>query len=327
MSYLWAKLWIEMIDDRKTASLPDSSWRRFVECILLAMEVNQGGRLPSVADMAWRLRITPETMADDMTRLALSGLVELDTDDTWKVTNFVKRQAAIPVAERVANHRERQKRNNPPSGNANVTQETPDSNEHVTDRYTDKIRIDQKRGEKNARATQSQPEKQEIPPPPPPIVKSQPIDRTPEGFRGKNGYRPPDEPPEPPPPEPEFEKAVVAEMSAAITEVTGVDYKLNWTDKDGHGVGDLAWHLLSCGYTADQVRQHYGAQKIAERWHWYESDWRGKRGDKPRLKEIRETIAGAVADHPGKPQKDDGSQSWIEQTLRLARANGLIPQP
>lgn len=162
---------------------------------------------------------------------------------------------------------------------------------------------------------------------PPPIVKSQPIDRTPQGFQSRNGYHPPDEPTEPPPPkEKPAEVKAIGEIANAITEVTGISARLNWSDKNRDGVGDLAEDLHRAGYTAEQIRQHYGLQKVAERWHWYESDWRGKKGDKPRLKEIRETIAGAVADQPGNPQKENSSQSWIEQTVRLARANGLLPQ-
>jgi len=158
VSYSWAKLWIEMIDDRKTASLPDSSWRRFVELILLAMETNRGGVLPAVPDMAWRLRVTTETMGDDMTRLALAGLVHLNDKDEWVVTNFTKRQAAVPVTERVASHRERKRREKqeePPvdetpeqrDSNDNVTAELSNGNEHVTIRSTDKTRLDQNRQE------------------------------------------------------------------------------------------------------------------------------------------------------------------------------------
>lgn len=155
MAYSWAKLWIEMIDDRKTASLPDSSWRRFVECILLAMETNREGVLPAIPDMAWRLRVTPETLADDMTRLALAGLVHLNEFGEWVVSNFVKRQAAVPVTERVASHRERKRREKRSDGsgaetpeqresNADVTDETPIGNEPVTIRSTDKTRRDNK---------------------------------------------------------------------------------------------------------------------------------------------------------------------------------------
>ena len=170
MAYDWAKLWIEMLDDRKTAALPDSSWRRFVECILLAMEKNEGGLLPSVPDMAWRLRVTPETMNDDMTRLALGGLVELVDDGVWKVTNFAKRQAAMPMADRVASFREREKKKRrQPESNVTVTSQKRDGNEGVTKSYTEEKRIDKNRLEEReiARVTADEPAPSKYPTPTP----------------------------------------------------------------------------------------------------------------------------------------------------------------
>ena len=157
-----------MIDDRKTASLPDSSWRRFVECILLAMETNRGGVLPAVPDMAWRLRVTTETMGDDMTRLALAGLVHLNDKDEWVVTNFTKRQAAVPVTGRVASHRERKRREKQGEpvadetpeqrdSNDDVTAELSNGNERVTNRSTDKTRLDQNRREERERGAAAPP--------------------------------------------------------------------------------------------------------------------------------------------------------------------------
>lgn len=112
-----------MLDDRKTASLPDSLWRRFVELILLAKEYNKSGLLPLLPDIAWRLRIETDVLRDDLSRLALVGLVELVDDKQWKLTNFQKRQEAMGGAERVARHRDAQKKR--------------DYYEPVTNRYTE----------------------------------------------------------------------------------------------------------------------------------------------------------------------------------------------
>lgn len=119
-------------------------------------------------------------------------------------------------------------------------------------------------------------------------------------------------------------------MANAITDVTGISARLNWSDPkgNGNGVGDLAADLVAEGYTPEQIRSHYGQRKVAELWHWYESDWRGKKGDRPRLKEVRETIAGAVAWRPaGELKQENGGQSWVERSIELARRNGLLPQP
>lgn len=153
----WAKLWIEMIDDRKTATLPDSSWRRFIECILLAKELDEDGFLPSIPDMAFRLRVNADALDDDLTRLALAGLLERRDDDRWFVTNFSKRQARVSGAERVARHREAKRRKNEPESD-DVTPVKQVSNDSVTNRYTEKRREEKEKEEKRARKPDVAPE-------------------------------------------------------------------------------------------------------------------------------------------------------------------------
>ena len=81
-SFYFAKFNISELDDRRIASLPDSAWRRFHECVLLAKAEDNDGLLPEVGDMAWRLRITEETLLNDLAYLARVGLAELvPTDD------------------------------------------------------------------------------------------------------------------------------------------------------------------------------------------------------------------------------------------------------
>ena len=148
---------------------------------------------------------------------------------------------------------------------------------------------------------------------PPPIVIHGSSNRTPGG----NGFTPPMEPePEIRPPSPET--AAVGEMANAITDVTGVSARLNWSDPKGNGVGDLAAALVAAGYTADQVRRHYSKQPVPG-WNWYEQDWRGKKGESPTVRGIRETISGAtqVAAAPKK-------LSQIERALALF---GNSPNP
>lgn len=287
-SNYWAKVFIEMLDDRKTATLPDSSWRRFVECILLAKELDESGFLPSVVDMAWRLRIDATALSDDLTRLALAGLLELREGDRWFVTNFTKRQEGMSGSERVARHRQQKRKKE---------YFDDDSNDDVTDRYTEKRREEKNREEgeieRAAPATLSarpMPKKS----PPPPKVQSRIPDRTPGGYQSSSGYGPP--------PEPESVKQesaapnpVIGEMANAITDVTGISARLNWSSPNGDGVGDLAAALANNGYTPAQVRTAYSRQPTAGAWHWYTAHWKGKKGDPPTLKDIRETIAGATA--------------------------------
>lgn len=123
----WLKLYHEILDDPKMGMLPDSIWRRVIEMFLLAGEYDQGGLLPPLNRMAWRLRITPAELEDELTQMAAVGIVS-NTDNGWLVVNFNKRQAAVTGAERVAQHR---KRNKP------VTPDNIPGNESVTNRYTD----------------------------------------------------------------------------------------------------------------------------------------------------------------------------------------------
>jgi hypothetical protein len=157
-------------------------------------------------------------------------------------------------------------------------------------------------GEKNAR--EATPKKS----PPSPIVKQHISDRTPGG----NGYHPPDEP-EPVKREPSPEGLAVGDMANAISEVTGMSAKLLRDE-----VGGFAMELLDAGYTAAQLRTHYTKQRIAGAWNWYDEDWRGKKGDRPRIKEIRETIAGAT-------YKAAAPKKLSQIDLALAMLKG--PQP
>lgn len=125
--------------------------------------------------------------------------------------------------------------------------------------------------------------------PPPPIVRYEPADRTPGG----RGYQPPAEP-EPQPTALTPEQLAVGELANAITDVTGISARLNWDA----GVGELAEDLAAEGYTADQLRRHYSKQPTPGAWNWYDQDWRGKKGEPPSLKGIRETIAGATRQAP-----------------------------
>jgi hypothetical protein len=112
-SKYWIKLYHEMLDDPKVARLNDSAYRLFIECLLLAGEINEDGLLPPVEDMAWRLHKSEVGLPDDMTHLALAGLVEIvqhETGDRWLVTKFSERQAPSPAAQRMAKYRERKRK-------------------------------------------------------------------------------------------------------------------------------------------------------------------------------------------------------------------------
>ena len=113
----WVKLHIRMLHNHEIAQLPDSSYRRFTECLLFAGEERNKaieekrevieGLLPDIGYMAWTLHVTVSALTDDLSRLALAGLVELHDSGRWFVTNFAKWQAPSTDAERQKTYRER----------------------------------------------------------------------------------------------------------------------------------------------------------------------------------------------------------------------------
>ena len=107
----WIKLYVEMLHDPKIGLLTDDLKWRFTSVLLLAGEIDEGGFLPELSDMAWQLHTVPETLAGQMRTLAGRGLVELrvhpDGDERWFVTKFAERQAPSTNAERQKQWRKR----------------------------------------------------------------------------------------------------------------------------------------------------------------------------------------------------------------------------
>ncbi len=130
----WIKLYVEMNHDPKIGLLTDDLKWRFVSVLLLAGEIDDGGFLPEINDMAWKLHAVPETVAGQMRTLAQRGLVELkqhaDGSERWFVTHFAERQAPSTNAERQRLWRKRSSSDHGSNEavtkrNAKVTQELP----------------------------------------------------------------------------------------------------------------------------------------------------------------------------------------------------------
>lgn len=125
----WIKLYVEMLDDPKIGLLTDDLKWRFVSVLLLAGELNEDGFLPETDEMAWTLRVAPETLAGQLRTLAGRGLVELrlhpDGGERWFVSKFSKRQSPSSNAERQRQWRKRNADSNAPvtKRNAKVTPE------------------------------------------------------------------------------------------------------------------------------------------------------------------------------------------------------------
>lgn len=107
-SKYWIKLYHEILDDPKMGRMPDRLWRRTIELFLLAGELDQDGALPELRDIAWRIRIPDDQLADDMSLLTTYQIVH-QQDGCYIVTKFADRQAAMTSTERTRRYRETKK--------------------------------------------------------------------------------------------------------------------------------------------------------------------------------------------------------------------------
>ena len=111
MTDYWIKLYLEILDDPKMATLPDRLWRRTIEVFLLAGKLSKGtGMLPETRQLAWCLRMNSDDLELDLQQIALTGIITRSSNG-WIVNKFQKRQAKVGDAERKRQQRERDRRN------------------------------------------------------------------------------------------------------------------------------------------------------------------------------------------------------------------------
>lgn len=133
-SKYWIKLYHEILDDPKMGKLQDHLWRRAIELFLIAGESEDAGRLPKLADLAWRLRVSEDDVTQDLEALAIYDVeIVNQQEDGWYVTKFADRQAAVPSEERGRRFRDRERKEN--------YNQTPDERE-PNETFVDKKRID-----------------------------------------------------------------------------------------------------------------------------------------------------------------------------------------
>jgi hypothetical protein len=131
MADYWIKVYHEILDDPKMATMPDRLWRRTMEIFLLSgkLSKDKSGFLPETNQLAWLLRMSSDDLLMDLKQLESVGILER-VGDGWLVVNFEKRQAAVSDAERKRQQREREQREQyygnekVPNLSRNVTQNT-----------------------------------------------------------------------------------------------------------------------------------------------------------------------------------------------------------
>jgi len=131
MSKYWIKLYHEVLDDPKMGRLQDNLYRRCIELFLLAGETDNGGELPPIDDMAWRLRLDPDMLTEELIEIERTTRIVRRIDGGWVVTKFAERQDADTGSERVNRYRETKRKE---------LQAVTNSYKPVTNRVTNAVR-------------------------------------------------------------------------------------------------------------------------------------------------------------------------------------------
>jgi DNA-binding transcriptional regulator YhcF (GntR family) len=144
MANYWIKLYNEILDDPKMATLPDTLWRRVIELFLFAGKLYSDGILPDTKQIAWGLRMNENTLETELKQLVTTGIIE-KTETGWFIPKFKQRQDPMTGKERTAQFRKKEQleqyNGNVTELKQNVTQIT-DNKLHKTDNITDTKKSD-----------------------------------------------------------------------------------------------------------------------------------------------------------------------------------------
>ena len=102
----WIKLYVEILDDPKMATLPDRLWRRTIELFMCAGKLGDDGNLPDVSQLAWLMRMNSEELLLDLKQITLTGIIK-QTDSGWFISKFTDRQAPVTPTRRMQEYRDR----------------------------------------------------------------------------------------------------------------------------------------------------------------------------------------------------------------------------
>ena len=106
MTAIYIKQRLAELDDMRIVGLSASAFRALALLRLLAGILDKGGELPTVTEIAFRLRSSPGLLAADLDELGSTGLVER-SGPGWRLTTFEDEQAPASSKERTRAWRER----------------------------------------------------------------------------------------------------------------------------------------------------------------------------------------------------------------------------
>jgi len=118
MADYWIKLYHDILDDPKMATMSDNLWRRVIELFLLAGKLYKDGELPDTKQIAWCLRQKENELETELKQIVTTGIIE-KTEIGWFIPKFKTRQDPMSGAERTSNFRKKQQSQ---QYNGNVTE-------------------------------------------------------------------------------------------------------------------------------------------------------------------------------------------------------------
>lgn len=105
-THVWFRLYRETLDDPKVQRLPAHLFKAWVN--LLCLAASTGGTLPSIDDIAFRLRVSAQDARAHVDELVLAGLIDIGANGAMTPHNWSERQARSDVSrERTRRYRQR----------------------------------------------------------------------------------------------------------------------------------------------------------------------------------------------------------------------------
>jgi hypothetical protein len=131
----WFRLYSEAMDDPKVQRLSPTLFKTWVNILCLA--ASKDGRLPSIDDVAFRLRISSQDAEQQISDLILAGLIDLDAQKSMSPHNWKTRQYVSDDSKlRVRKYRAKKKKQEC-NGNVTVTVTPPEQNRTDSEADTD----------------------------------------------------------------------------------------------------------------------------------------------------------------------------------------------
>ena len=125
----WFRFYSEALDDPKVQRLPPHLFKSWINLLCLAAPA--GGDLPSIDDIAFRLRISAQDARAQIDELILIGLIDLGPSGKMTPHNWSTRQARSDVS-RERTRRYRQRKINPSTNSEGDGSVTGNVTSHVT---------------------------------------------------------------------------------------------------------------------------------------------------------------------------------------------------